>query len=77
MASSTGDGKNPRPTGHVRVPGSAVLDWRSDDRGKTMFTMLVLATLVVFAVYMAGSLAAKYTDTMAGVGKALFGLFRK
>lgn len=42
-----------------------------------MFTMLVLATLVVFAVYMAGSLAAKYTDTMAGVGKALFGLFRK
>ena len=42
-----------------------------------MLTMLVLAALVGFGVYQAGSLAAKHPDTAAGVSKALFGLFRK
>ena len=42
-----------------------------------MLTMFVLAGLVGFGVYKAGSLAAKHQDTLTGVGKALVGLFRK
>ncbi len=42
-----------------------------------MLTLLVLVGLVGFGVYQAGSLAAQHPDAAAGVGKALFGLFRK